>query len=37
MYGVVLLEDDRAIVHSDAFLNRAPAQMPVDAERSDWN
>ncbi|MFT3988648.1 phosphodiesterase [Aestuariivirga sp.] len=36
MYAVVLLEQDRTIVHSDAFLNRTPAQMPPDAERSDW-
>ncbi len=36
MYAVVLLEHDRTIVHSDAFLNRRPAQMPEDAERGTW-
>lgn len=37
MYAVVHIEDDRTIVHADAFLNRAPAQMPEDAERGDWS
>lgn len=36
MYGVVLIEDDRTIVHADAFLNRTPARMSPDEERSDW-
>ena len=36
MYGVVLIEDDRTIVHSDAFLDRAPAQMAPEAERGTW-
>lgn len=36
MYSVVLIENDRTIVHSDAFLNRAPAQMRPDAERGNW-
>lgn len=36
MYSVVLMEDDRTIVHSDAFLHRQPAQMPPDAERGNW-
>jgi 3',5'-cyclic AMP phosphodiesterase CpdA len=36
MYGVVLIEADRTVVHADAFLNRAPAQMPQDAERDNW-
>ena len=36
MYSVVLIEGDRTIVHSDAFLHRARAQMPDDAERGNW-
>lgn len=36
MYAVVLLEGDRTIVHSDAFLNRRPARMAADAERGNW-
>lgn len=36
MYSVVLLEGDRTVVHSDAFLNRNPAQMRADAERGNW-
>ncbi|CAN5459654.1 phosphodiesterase [soil metagenome] len=36
MYAVVLIEDDRTIVHSDAFLNRKRAQMREDAERETW-
>lgn len=36
MYAVVLIEDDRTIVHADAFLNRAPAQMAMGAERGNW-
>ena len=36
MYAVVLVESDRTIVHADAFLHRAPARMPVDAERDNW-
>ena len=36
MYGVVHIEEDRVIVHSDAFMNRARANMPEDAERGDW-
>lgn len=36
MYAVVLIEGDRTIVHFDAFLNRAAANMAPDAERADW-
>ena len=36
MYAVVHLEKDQITVHSDAFLNRAPAQMKQDAERGNW-
>lgn len=36
MYAVVLLEEDRTIVHSDAFLDRKSAQMHEDAERGTW-
>jgi 3',5'-cyclic AMP phosphodiesterase CpdA len=36
MYSVVLLEDDRTVIHSDAFLNRRAADMPADAERGTW-
>lgn len=37
MYSVVHLEDDRLIVHSDAFLDRRPAEMAEDAERGNWH
>ena len=36
MYSVVLLEDDRTIVHNDAFMNRKPAKMPPEVERETW-
>jgi len=36
MYAVVLLDGDRTIIHSDAFLHRQPAAMAPDAERGDW-
>jgi len=36
MYSIVLVENDRTIVHSDAFLDRHPAQMAPDAERGNW-
>jgi Icc protein len=36
MYAVVLIEDDRTIVHSDAFMHRRSADMPVSAERTTW-
>ncbi len=36
MHAVVLLDGDRTIVHSDAFLNRKAAQMREDAERGNW-
>jgi 3',5'-cyclic-AMP phosphodiesterase len=37
MYSVVHLRGDQITVHSDAFMDRAPAQMAVDAERGGWN
>jgi 3',5'-cyclic AMP phosphodiesterase CpdA len=36
MYSVVLVGKGRTVVHSDAFLNRAPADMPLDVERENW-
>ena len=36
MYSVVHIEDDRLIIHSDAFLDRKPADMATDAERGNW-
>jgi len=36
MYSVVLIENDRTIVHSDAFMHRRAADMPVSAERTTW-
>lgn len=36
MYAVVLIKDDRTIVHGDAFLDRKPAQMDPQAERGTW-
>ena len=36
LYSVVMIEDDRTLVHSDAFLNRTRAQMHEDAERGNW-
>lgn len=36
MYSVVHVEDDRTIVHMDAFLNRGPAEMAYEAERDNW-
>jgi 3',5'-cyclic AMP phosphodiesterase CpdA len=36
MYSVVLVDDGRTIVHSDAFLHRAPADMPPEVERDNW-
>jgi len=37
MYAVVFVEPDRTVVHFDAFLNRGPANMAVDAERGNWS
>lgn len=37
MYAVVHLKGDQITVHSDAFMNRAPAQMAEDAERGGWS
>ena len=37
MYAVVHLDKDQITVHSDAFLNRAPAQMKPDEERGGWD
>jgi Icc protein len=36
MYAVVLAEDDRTVVHMDAFLNRKAASMQTTAERGNW-
>ena len=36
MYSVVHLNGDQITVHSDAFMHRAPAQMPEDVERDNW-
>jgi len=36
MYAVVLAEDDRTIVHMDAFLNRKAAMMQMTEERGNW-
>jgi Icc protein len=36
MYSVVTMRDGMTIVHSDAFLHRAPAQMQRDEERGTW-
>jgi 3',5'-cyclic AMP phosphodiesterase CpdA len=36
MYAVVMAEDDRTIVHMDAFLDRKPAVMRIDEERGNW-
>jgi Icc protein len=35
-YAVVLIEHDRTVVHSDCWMNRAPARMTEDAERGNW-
>lgn len=36
MYAVVHFDKDQTTVHSDAFLDRAPAKMQHDAERGNW-
>jgi 3',5'-cyclic AMP phosphodiesterase CpdA len=36
MYAVVHVDDCQVIVHSDAFLDRKPADMPLNAEREGW-
>jgi 3',5'-cyclic-AMP phosphodiesterase len=36
MYATVLLGPEGTIVHADAFLDRAPADMAFEAERGDW-
>lgn len=36
MYAAVHATPDQITVHSDAFLNRKPAQMLAEAERDDW-
>jgi len=36
MYAVVSIANGMTLVHSDAFLHRAPAQMAADAERGNW-
>ena len=37
MYSVVHLHGEQITVHSDAFMHRAGAQMPEDAERGNWS
>ena len=37
MYSVVYLNGSQITVHSDAFMNRSPAQMAEDAERGNWS
>lgn len=36
MYGVVMVETDRTVVHMDAFLHRKPASMAAEVERGNW-
>ena len=36
MYAVVTIEEGMTVVHSDAYLHRAPARMAKDAERGNW-
>lgn len=36
MYAVVHAGPDKVLVHMDAYLNRAPADMDPEAERGDW-
>jgi Icc protein len=36
MYDVVQTAPDKIVVHLDAFLNRQPAQMDVNADRDPW-
>lgn len=36
MYAAVTIEDGMTVVHSDAYLHRAPARMAKDAERGNW-
>jgi Icc protein len=36
MYGVVMVETDRTVVHMDAFLDRKPAVMATEQERGNW-
>lgn len=36
MYAVVTISNGMTLVHADAFLHRAPAQMAADAERGNW-
>lgn len=37
MYSVVYINGSQITVHSDAFMNRAAADMPVNAERGNWS
>jgi 3',5'-cyclic-AMP phosphodiesterase len=37
MYSVVHLNGGQITVHSDAFMHRAPAEMPHEAERDGWS
>jgi 3',5'-cyclic-AMP phosphodiesterase len=36
MYSIVHLNGTQITIHSDAFMNRAAANMPADAERGNW-
>ncbi len=36
MYAVVTISGGMTVVHSDAYLHRAPAQMASEAERGNW-
>jgi 3',5'-cyclic-AMP phosphodiesterase len=36
MYAAVTLSEGMTLVHSDAFLHRAPASMAAEAERGNW-
>ena len=37
LYSVVYMNGTQITVHSDAFMNRAAAKMPDDAERGNWS
>ena len=37
MYSVIYLNGSQVTVHSDAFMHRAAAQMPVNADRGGWS
>jgi PAS domain S-box-containing protein len=35
-FGFPVVNSDRTVIHFDAFLHRAPADMDPAAERGDW-